>query len=216
FFDDLDGAESERFGAGLDVTLLPGELFAGLEASRRNIVVPDFTGTGDDVELHQSDHSEQVYRAYLNWVPAAPAWLPTLFRAGDWAFSLEVLHERFRREHLAGLEGLATRVETTSVPFTVRYFSDTGVFLDFGATYLRQRVVLPATSSFDRTRDGVVLFDAAVGYRLPGRHGIVSFEVRNLFDEGFLYQDQNIQIAEASTPRFIPARTFLLRVVLNF
>jgi len=61
-----------------------------------------------------------------------------------------------------------------------------------------------------------VVVDAAIGYRLPKRRGILSLEVRNLFDEDFLYQDTNIQQPVPSNPRFIPDRTVMGRVTLSF
>jgi hypothetical protein len=60
------------------------------------------------------------------------------------------------------------------------------------------------------------LVDAAIGYRLPNRFGLVSLEARNLLDEDFLFQDLNIQQAEPSNPRFIPDRTIMFRLILNF
>lgn len=61
-----------------------------------------------------------------------------------------------------------------------------------------------------------VLFDAAIGYRLPQRRGIISLEGRNLSDEHFFYRNINFNLSEAITPRFIPTRTFFARVTLNF
>ncbi len=131
----------------------------------------------------------------------------------------EFQYEEFEREDPLGFD-IPTQVETITVPLGVRYFRTTGLgagfFAELVATYVHQEVDLPPTSTFGRDRDDFVLVDAAIGYRLPKRRGILSLEVRNLLDEGFLFQDVNIQLAEPSNPRFIPDRTILLRLTLNF
>jgi hypothetical protein len=64
-------------------------------------------------------------------------------------------------------------------------------------------------------KDGAFILDAAFGYRLPKRRGIVSVEVGNILDDSFFFQDENIQLIEPQEPRFIPERTFLLRLTLS-
>jgi hypothetical protein len=61
--------------------------------------------------------------------------------------------------------------------------------------------------------------DAAIGFRLPARRGLVSLEVRNLFDENFQYQDTAYATADANKipeTLFRPRRTILGRLTLNF
>ena len=133
--------------------------------------------------------------------------------------SAEFQFERFDRKNPLGLE-IPTEVDTASVPITVRYYRTkglaAGLFAQLGATYVHQDVDLPPSSTFGRDQDHFVLVDAALGYRLPRRLGVVSFEVRNLLDEEFLYQDVNIQRPDPSNPRFIPDRAILGRLTLSF
>ncbi len=63
-------------------------------------------------------------------------------------------------------------------------------------------------------RDGSDRFwvvDAALGYRLPKRYGMVAVEVKNLFDEEFQFQD-----TDAANPSIYPERLALVRVTLSF
>jgi hypothetical protein len=111
---------------------------------------------------------------------------------------------------------LPERIDTLSVPVTLRYFHPCGFFAEARATFVRQEVELPATSTSARDEDSFVVVDAAVGYRLPKRLGIASLEFRNLFNESFSYQDTNFQTAEPQNPRFIPAFAVLGQLTLNF
>jgi outer membrane receptor protein involved in Fe transport len=66
--------------------------------------------------------------------------------------------------------------------------------------------------------DEFIVVDAAGGYRLPNRRGLISLEVRNLFDEEFLFRDAGYKTSEKinAIQPFLPDRTILARVVLNF
>jgi hypothetical protein len=66
--------------------------------------------------------------------------------------------------------------------------------------------------------DDFVVVDALVGYRFPKRFGIASLEVNNLFDTEFHYQDNTFRYFEdrPSTARFIPERTIMGRITINF
>ena len=123
--------------------------------------------------------------------------------------------ERFKRRDTQDAI-LPTEVDTISLPLMVRYFSPDGLFAEVGTTFVRQEVELAPTSTFGEDSEDFVVVDAAVGYRLSQRRGLLSLEVKNLFDEDFLFQDANIQQAEPSNPRFIPQRTVMGRFTLSF
>ncbi len=55
------------------------------------------------------------------------------------------------------------------------------------------------------------VFDAAFGYRLPKRCGMISFEVKNLFNQSFRFVD-----TDRYMPRFYPDRFVLGRITLSF
>ena len=67
------------------------------------------------------------------------------------------------------------------------------------------------TSTFTPRSEHFWVFDAAIGFRLPKRYGIVSIETKNLFDTGFKFLD-----TDPGNPIFIPSRMILGRITLNF
>ena len=82
------------------------------------------------------------------------------------------------------LEDVQT-VRTHRVPFDLRYFSPLGFAARFRAEYLDQRGLFatgPGNEKF-------WVVDAGFGYRLPRHYGRLTFEVKNLTDAHFNYQD---------------------------
>ena len=73
-------------------------------------------------------------------------------------------------------------------------------------------------SSLADGKDEFIVVDAAIGWRIPNRLGIVSLEVRNLFDEEFKYQDDSFRefSDNPSIGPYIPNRTILGRFILRF
>ena len=126
-------------------------------------------------------------------------WLPI----PEVALSVEFVYDKFSAEKgkiITGEFGVPEKVVTYSVPFGVRYFHPSGFFAGVGATYVNQEV-----EPSDRLRghpdgsDDFFVVDAAIGYRLPKRFGIVSLSVSNLFDNKFKYQDDSFREFQDST-----------------
>ncbi|WP_230314451.1 TonB-dependent receptor domain-containing protein [Candidatus Contendibacter odensensis] len=203
FFDDANGTDSKNYGIGLDAHLSQ-KVWGGIELSRRDLEIP--IGIGGPFEIEEDQ--EDLYRAYLYWLPSR-----------NWSVTVEYLYEGFKM-----LDGqyrrtsFPTQLETTTVPLNVRYFSPLGFFAGAGVTYVDQRVNYdPEATATASGSDDFFLFDATVGYRLPKRYGIIALEARNLLDQQFQFQDYSFQTANNSTdPRFLPERTFLARIILNF
>jgi hypothetical protein len=151
---------------------------------------------------------EQTHRTYVHWLP-----IPEL------AFSAEFVYDRFSAETGKTLtEGLGfpEKVVTYSVPFGIRYFHPSGLYAGVGATYVNQHVNRSDPGPEGSTDFFVV--DAAVGYRLPKRLGILSLSVANVFDNKFKYQDDSFREFETgpSIGPYIPDRQVLARVTLNW
>jgi outer membrane receptor protein involved in Fe transport len=88
-----------------------------------------------------------------------------------------------------------------------------------GARYVHQNVDrLPAFRPvFQVGNEDYVVVDLSLGYRLPGRRGVVLLEVRNLTDQSFDYQDDNIiRRVELAPAGVFPERTAWVRVSLQF
>jgi outer membrane receptor protein involved in Fe transport len=205
FFDDINGTKSEQFGAAFDA-VLNKNLFAGIEYSGRDLEVPIQNITTLRTEVFH--RSEDMIRTYLYWTPHR-----------HWASSVETAYERFERpvsDPNVVQDNVFPKVETVSIPASVRYFHPSGFFAALGGTFVHQKVDLAPAATFPRDSDDFYLMDAALGYRFPKRLGIIRLEARNLLDENFFYQDLNIQTAgEVVTPRFNPDRTVLLRLTLT-
>jgi outer membrane receptor protein involved in Fe transport len=210
FFDDFNGTKAKRQGIGIDVTILkPSQfnplstgLYVGFELSNRDLEIPRVqAATG---MITPEDQREYLDRVYLYWTPRP-----------EWAVRVDIQSERFKRRDTLGLD-LPLEVETTSVPIVLSYFRAEGLFAQVGATFVQQHVDLSPISTFEQDGEDFVVVDAAIGYRVAQRRGILSLEVKNLFDEDFLFQDSNIQTSEQSNPRFIPSRSIMGRITFNF
>ena len=73
-----------------------------------------------------------------------------------------------------------------------------------------------ATAGETEKWDDAWLVDAAIGYRLPRRYGIVSLELNNLLNQKFHWQDDTFRSSEQQNRRFLPERSAIVRVNLNF
>jgi tetratricopeptide (TPR) repeat protein len=186
FFDDTLATESIRHGIALDHRFF-SYLFGGLEYSRRSLDVP----VGLNGETRIAEEREELYRAYLNWIPH-PRF------ATSAGYRLEIFEA----------EAFDTRTHFAEVG--LRYFHPSGFFSGLETTYVNQDVEL----TDETIDDQFVLVDAEIGYRLPKRYGIVRLQVRNLFDESFSFQGRNFPQDE--NPPFLPERTVSVQFTLAF
>ena len=161
-----------------------------------------FLGTDAIIE----DRDEQLHRAYVYWTPFAELTL-----SGEFVYDLYESDESID-------DDLPRRVETISVPVGVRYFHPSGFFAGVGAVYVDQEVERSELSLLAEGTDDFFVVDGAIGWRIPNRLGIVSLEVRNLFDAEFKFQDDSFRefSDEPSIGPYIPDRTILGRFTLNF
>jgi tetratricopeptide (TPR) repeat protein len=197
FFDDYDGTESTRYGAALDHSF-SSNLYGGLELSKRDLEVPIAA-----MELITEDWEEKLYRAYLYWTPHQRL-----------AASLEYQYEKFDRDVEDIYFDTPITMKTHLLPLTLRYFDPSGFFACIKTTYADQEVKL---LNGGRVDDKFMLCDLSAGFRLPGRYGILSLEVKNLFDKGFHFQGIDFRTShEVTNPFSLPERTILARFTLAF
>ena len=206
-FDDVNGTKATRTGAGLDLRLMR-DIYAGLEASSRNLRVPSNLSISQETFSIQRQE-EELYRTYLYWIPDI-----------HWAVRLESQFEKFSRSKKDTPTNEPTNIDTLSIPASFSYFNPSGFFTRLTGTYVWQDInrKLP-TANLPALQDGVsnfFLVDAAMGFRLPKRRGLLSIEARNLLDKKFSFRHMNFYESEATTSRFIPGRTIFARVTLNF
>ncbi|NKB80977.1 MAG: tetratricopeptide repeat protein [Nitrospirales bacterium] len=206
FYDDPNGTETERYGVAVDATF-SANLFGGVEYSQRNLKAPEGSGSK---ERRRFDRMEKVFRGYLYWTPHPM-----------WALGAEPAWEQFKRQadalSVTGSGAVLPKVETFLLPVAAKFFHPSGFFATIGGTFVRQKVDLAPASPFTKDRESFFLVDTSVGFRLPKRTGIISLEVRNLFDESFFYEDLNFVTAgESVIGRFVPNRTIFGRLTLYF
>ena len=196
FYDENNGSRSDNYGAAIDANF-SAALYGGLEYMHRDVDVQEFdAGTA---ARNYEKREEDSYRAYFNW---------TLNQ--HWALTAEYRLEKIDNGNNTG----PRKLDTATVPLGLNYFHPNGVFAGAGVSYVDQEIRRQSSSQWDS--DDFTLVDVSLGYRLPKRYGIIGVEVQNLFDKNFSYQDRNFMTSELVAPEYIPDRTILGRISLNF
>lgn len=197
FFDDPEGTDSWRYGIGLDLKLRDN-LYGGIEFSRRDLDVPYRTIT---LETESTDWDENMGRLYLYWI--INRWLTAT--AG-------FQYEKYERnEDNVGVE-MFTELETYRVPLGINFYHPSGFIAQLQTTYVDQSgkfgdpgyTLAPGADHF-------WVFDASIGYRLPNRWGVLTLEVKNLFDESFQFQD-----TDPLSPSISPDRVIFGKFTIGF
>ena len=217
FFDDTNGTRARRIGIGLDYQF-SNSVYGGVEASVRNLDVPVLpVNKFLEVKEHLQAQEEQLIRVYSYWSPHL-----------YWAISAELQFEKFTRDARDKTisDESPTLLQTLNLPLSIEYFHPSGFFSKFTTTFIeqdltRKRDEKAGASEREKklTNSGIdtfFLLDSVIGYRFPNRRGILSLEGRNLLNKKFFYRNINFLQAEATSPRFIPTRTFFVRLTLNF
>ncbi|HOW76119.1 MAG TPA: TonB-dependent receptor [Candidatus Competibacteraceae bacterium] len=212
--DFIDLTVSKNYGVGLDVRFTD-RLSGGLEALKRDNQVP--FGVLDVPEFYFIEpNQETFYSAYLYWVPNH-----------RWALSASWRYEEFEEKGCLLCQLFASipaQLQTISLPLKIQYFDPSGFFAGWGMVYVNQDIQLidprsppGAPPTFLPTQnEEFTLFDAGLGYRLSKRQGIITLEVKNLFDRQFYFQDYTFQTGGFVSPLYTPERMFFGRLILNF
>lgn len=194
-YDDPNGTLSKRFGIGID-SIINSKLQAGLEGSKRELDVPQFI---DPLTVEIADREEELYRAYLNWK-----------QSNTFALTTELLQEKIDNNAFG-----PKIVKTTSLPIALKYFYSKQFSLSLKITAVDQTVNLGSSSTFSKTKDSFTITDLSINYRLPKHIGKISLEVKNIFDDEFLFQDLSDLNSEPEAPRYTPERTIFIKASIN-
>jgi outer membrane receptor protein involved in Fe transport len=197
FFDDPEGTSAWNYGVAVDQKFSP-EAYVGMEYAWRNLEVPfpftDITTTVTTIQ--QADWREQHGRAYINWAPDDRI-----------ALSAEYQYEEI---HIDRNLILFEQVKTHRVPLQAAFFHPCGFFARLNGTWYSQEGSFHLQNSppdaFVQGSDSFWVVNASIGYRLPGRYGILSIEGKNLFDEAFRYQD-----TDPASPTLQPKRAIFFK-----
>ncbi len=198
----MTGTDSKTVGAGFD-QMLSNNLFTGVQLMARKLTVPLAPAIGIDQPASDEHWRERLYRAYASWLVT-----PAL------AFDAEINYERQERDFPAGVPSeFLSSIDTSLALLTLTYRDPGGFFAQIRSTYVAQTVEFPATTGTTTESDRFWLADAALGYRLPRRLGIISLTATNLFDRSFRFQDTNLD-GVPRAPQFWPGRLVLFAVTL--
>jgi hypothetical protein len=191
FVDAINGTVVSRIGFGVDTNPTDG-LWLGAGATRSRFDIPGRTAAGA-----RTERQEWAFDGY-----------GSLLLTDRIALSLGVAHERSRSNEVFDPD----EWRLTTVPVSLAYF-DPGGF--FGAVEAE-----PAFHSFTdsgaRRSDQFVMLNAALGWRLPRQHGVVTAEVQNLLDQEVRFQQSSFGRDLPLAPRFAPELTALFRLTLSF
>lgn len=205
FYDDLTGSATERYGIGIDHHW-SNSFHSGAEITWRDLSVPV-------ANSYRRNHREESKRAYIYWAPNSQL-----------TFGATVYHELIDRELLDVQDTVPYKMDTLRLPLNINYFFQNGIFSKLTATYINQDVFKKSGSviggeSF-RYRQGHDQFwtvDWQFGYRFPKRFGVVSFGIKNLFDENFSYQDFYYQtgVNQSASSFYQPGRYLYSQITIS-
>jgi tetratricopeptide (TPR) repeat protein len=200
FYDDEDGADTRRFGVAVDHAFTTN-LFAGGEISKRDLRLTRFNPlNASPIRFKWNEHIDRVY---LYWAPHQ--WI---------AVTAEYQYERFERPSPATVIILnsETKLETHRVPVSLGLYHPSGLSAWLRATYIDQcGEFVDSQAQNVRGQDDFGVLDGAISYRLPQRHGMVTFGAKNIFNKSFLFQDVDVRNAS-----LYPARMIYSRLTLAF
>ncbi len=170
-----------------------------MEFSKRKLSVP-YSIAGPN-ELIESDWDEWLTRAYMFWTPH-PLWAATL----------ECYFEQFERNFPSEVIvlGELEHLDTLRLPLGLSFFHPSGFIARLRTSYVNQTGRYtgfePETAS-----DQFWVVDASIGYRLPKRLGLISLEIRNLFDAELQFHEM-----DRANPLMYPEQMIFARLNLVF
>jgi opacity protein-like surface antigen len=196
FYDDSPGAESWRYGIGVDQKFSQN-VYGGAEYSIRDLDVPIIIGN----EVRTDDWDEKLGRAYIYYTPHK--WV---------ALKAEYLYEQFEQGPPPNNNGIE-KVTTNRFPLGINFFHPSGFGATAVATYFNQKgdYYRNFGGTPESGEDQFWLVDAGISYRLPQRYGFVSLFAKNLFNKSFQFFD-----TDPVNPSIQPVRTFYAKINLSF
>jgi len=195
-----EGEDTHHTGVAIDHSF-NSALHIGYSLTRRKATVP-YEGFASDEQRAKFD--DRLGQGYLYWTPTS-----------DVAVAMEYIYERTRHEgffDMAWAEEVA-ELNTHRFPLTISWFMPSGVSASLTATYVEQDGLFsqPPAAGLVEDEDSFWVADARLRYRLPKRQGMVSLQIRNLFDEKY-----NFQNTDRTTPTLIPERYISAQISLTF
>jgi tetratricopeptide (TPR) repeat protein len=179
FYDDLNQTEAWRYGLAIQHKF-KNHLTIGAEGSIRNTTFTFVNTTG---QRDFADGDEYQAGGYAFYTPHP--WV---------ALSGKFTWEKFKNDFSFGETPI--RVDTYTVPLAIGFFHPSGVLANLNVAYWDQNGKFRQMNTFTNNRTGDDdwwLVDAAVGYRMPKRYGLITVGVKNLFDKDFNYYNTDLR-----------------------
>ena len=200
FFDYANGSRVDLVGGGVEYEL-SSRATVGAVATVAQVDEPRIDL--DEVETFKID--DNTFGGYLHLVPT-----------DQLALSIAPSFSHIETKPIGDDLDVPDDVETFSVPTRLSFFSPTGFFAHVSANYINQDVSRSAGAFKATGTDDEIFLGAGVGYRLPQRRGIVSFEVKNLLDREMQFQDLNFINARIADSGIEQDRMMLVRGTVQF
>jgi outer membrane receptor protein involved in Fe transport len=209
FFDDLTGTKARTWGLAIDQKLTnpffaADTLLIGAEWSQRQLQVPFVMPAGPPGSTVTNGWKERYGRGYFSWLLGE-----------DLAFNTAIDYEILDRTALGSTIDGFIDIRLLRVPIELRYFNPNGLLGLLRTTVVHEQGQFPLLTSVTSTgvTAGTSTFatvDLGLGWRYPGRPLIATFEVQNLLDSRFHFQDP-----DPINPRIFARRTFLARLTFR-
>jgi tetratricopeptide (TPR) repeat protein len=201
FFDDTNATISRRVGLAVDAHPVT-PLYLGIEFSARDA---DFA-LSHNFDPFFIDLRERTVTPYLD-----------LSITNRTSVSVKYGYAETEIPEDQAITGsVPSDLKTEILPVTLRAHLTNGIFGELRGTYVRQRIenTVPVLGQIEE--HDFTLVDLGLGYRFPRRYGTISFEVRNVTDERFSFNDTAYISSQPLNLKIVPERTFLARISLYF
>ncbi len=201
FWDDPLGTDSRAVAAAIAHDI-GADFSIGAKLIYRRLDVPIQGPEGEERHINRRGD------AYVTWMPTARIAATTGYRFDG----------RRKRQSASVSANEPLALNTHSFPTRVSYHHPSGWFARLTQTYYRQdgRINTSTLTPPDTEKSRFWLTDAELGYRLPKRRGMVSLQVRNLFDRSFNFRDTDFAAGGTQAPEIQPARSTYLSLALPF
>ncbi|MCF6252993.1 MAG: FecR domain-containing protein [Methylococcaceae bacterium] len=208
FFDGNNGTSTWSYSLGADYQPI-GNLFLGGEINWRYNDEPFVDDPFDSIGAKTRNRNEASHLAFLYWTLT------------DWfSFKTEYHFDKNTRDFIVDKGNLLhpQRISTHQIPFSVNLFHSSGIFARLSATYVKQKVALvtdSVSSPLEHDKEQFWTFNTSLGYRIPKKLGLISLEVRNIFNHSHSYQSS----FNASGPQislFTPEREIFVKLNLSY
>lgn len=201
-FSDRTGTDAWRYCGGLDYQL-NARVSIGGEMTFRDLRVPRVGASGEVIE---DAIDEQIHSLYVYYIPFQSL-----------SISVEYFYEDYSID-TGGVDlGTPSTLNTQQGPVTISYFHPLGWFLKLKGRFVHQNIEeFEVDGSTSTATEDFCTLDGVLGYRLPGRYGVLSLSVTNLFDKSFRYYDLILPMGSERSLVVQPFRQVLLKATISF